>query len=144
MSDLWHDDPELYKMIGQAIKGFELDVTALGTMEHVQEAENFWRKLVSQYDGIDDRDSKVAWLRAQVPKYFRSFADKPRWIQNPDWQFAGGFPMIFAGQIDVKRTNDNLAGKLYHDDVSYYVFVASYDLIVDGKYYEKRITMQQW
>jgi hypothetical protein len=48
---------------------------------------------------------------------FRSVSEPPSWIQNPDWQFADGRPMVFVGQIKVSAQ----AG-CFHDDASFYVF----------------------
>jgi len=48
---------------------------------------------------------------------FRSISEPPSWIQNPDWQFANGHPMVFVGQINVSAQ----AGH-FHDDARFYVF----------------------
>lgn len=55
----------------------------------------------------------------QIRRDFRSVGEKPRWIQNPSWQIAGGMPMVFVGQIDVPAS----AG-LFHDDAAFYIFWA--------------------
>jgi hypothetical protein len=144
MTGLYSENPEVYEMLLDALRGFAIGIAPTGSMQQFDEAEDFWRKLLSQYKGDDNRDARIAWLRTQIPKYFRSLDKPPQWIQDKEWQFAGGMPMIFAGQLDIKRTNDNLAGKFFHDDVSYYLFLPSYDLIDDDKYYEDRTIMQRW
>ena len=53
----------------------------------------------------------------QIKRDFRSVGTDPRWIQNPNWQVAGGRPMVFVGQVDVPAS----AG-LFHDDAAFYVF----------------------
>jgi len=48
---------------------------------------------------------------------FRSVSNPPLWIQNPDWQFANGRPMVFVGQINVPAQASQ-----FHDDAHFYVF----------------------
>jgi hypothetical protein len=43
------------------------------------------------------------------------FEEGAHWLQSPDWQFNGGEPMIFVGQVD--------PGPTYHDRSVLYVFV---------------------
>ena len=140
-SDFYDEDPARYKLILNALNKFDLDITPSGSLEQVKEAEDFWRKLWSECDGMDDEGRK-AYLRAQIPKYFRSCGEPPHWIQNPDWPFCGGLPMVFVGQNDVDAKG--LAGTFFHDDVSYYVFMPSYDLMKERQYYEDRLILQRW
>ena len=46
------------------------------------------------------------------------FIDRsPEWIQEAEWQFADGKPMVFVGQIDVPH-----AKGVFHDDASFFIF----------------------
>ena len=83
------------------------------------EAERYFAKLLQQYDGPQDDASFSDWLRQEISERFISITDKPRWIQNPAWQFANEQPMIFAGQIDISQKDF----PFYHDDTSLYVFI---------------------
>lgn len=80
------------------------------------EAEEFFGRQVESFDG--PREELLEYIRAGLPDWFRVVGERPRWIQEAEWQFAGGKPMVFVGQIDVP------AGKsVYHDDASFFVFV---------------------
>jgi hypothetical protein len=80
------------------------------------EAEEFFARQVELFQG--SREQLLDHVRASLPSWFRSVGDRPRWIQEAEWQFAGGAPMIFVGQIDVP------AGKgIYHDDAAFFLFV---------------------
>ena len=56
------------------------------------ESENYFIKLLNEYDGIDLKE----WLRNTVLKRFLFIENKPEWIQGPEWQFSNGKPMIFV------------------------------------------------
>jgi len=96
------------------------------------DAEAFFNNLLSQYSGPLERERLVDWLNNQLHTLFVSVGERPRWIQNPDWQFAHGKPMIFAGQIDISRKSF----PFYHDDSSLYIFIASKE--------EPRVIVQQY
>lgn len=87
------------------------------------EAEDYFRTLLRTYDGPADRATVLGWLDQQIGNAFRSFGDRPRWIQGEAWPFARGQPMVFAGQIDLRT--ESASFPFYHDDTSLYVFVAS-------------------
>jgi hypothetical protein len=63
----------------------------------------------------------TAWLSQRLEQDFRSVKEKIRWIQRPEWPFADGKPMVFAGQIDVNKETSSV--DFYHDDASLYVFI---------------------
>ena len=147
-SEFYEEDPHRYALLLKALSKFNLDLTPSGaeggTSSHIKQAEEFWRDLWDRYDGPEDDDSRVAWVQDQVPRYFRSLTTLPRWIQNPNWPFAGGKPMIFVGQLDVDVKAGNLAAQFFHHDVSYYLFIPSLDLIDSDEFYPPRIIMQRW
>ncbi len=77
------------------------------------ESENYFIKLLNEYDGIDLKE----WLRNTVLKRFLFIENKPEWIQGPEWQFSNGKPMIFVGQINLPPQKTKL-----HDESMFYVF----------------------
>lgn len=120
------DDPTTLSLILSAVEPY--GVYPLSS----NDAETFFIALLLRYDGSSEHDSVVDWLNNQLTSLFVSVGDQPRWIQSPDWQFAHGKPMIFAGQIDISKE----ASPSYHDDTSLYVFIASKE--------EPRVVIQQY
>jgi hypothetical protein len=76
------------------------------------EAEEFFTQLVAQFS---DRASLRQHVATHVPQWFRSLRQPPDWIQNPEWLWEGGKPMVFVGSIDAPRGT-------FHDDARFYVF----------------------
>ena len=109
------DDPDILSLILNVAGPYE--VYPLSS----DDAETFFNTLLSKYDGPLDRQSLVDWLNHQLSTLFVCVGERPHWIQSPDWQFANGKPMVFAGQIDISQK----AFPFYHDDTSLYVFIAS-------------------
>ncbi len=87
------------------------------------DAEDFFRGLLLRYPGPSSKDALGKWLQEVVPQHFIALGERPRWIQGADWQFVGGVPMMFAGQLDLDQ--EKRQGRIYHDDTALYVFVAS-------------------
>lgn len=54
------------------------------------------------------------WLKKQFAEKFKYVSKPPLWLQNPDWLFAQGEPLIFLGQLSVER--------FFHDQAAVYVF----------------------
>src|SRR5262245_3419548 len=65
------------------------------------ESEDYFRNLLSQYSGENDRAQFIAWLEKHITNNFVTLARRPEWIQNPEWPFSNGLPMIYVGQIDI-------------------------------------------
>ena len=120
------DDPETLSLILGVVEPY--GVYPLSS----DDAETFFTVLLSHYSGPSERGCLVDWLNNQLSTLFVSVGERPRWIQNPDWQFAHGKPMIFAGQIDISKK----AFPFYHDDTSLYIFIASKE--------EPRVVVQQY
>lgn len=85
------------------------------------ESETFFINLLQQFDG--KAEDLTVWLEKQIVHHFIALGDRPKWIQGPEWPFANGVPMLFAGQIDVQKQQGELTSGLFHDDTSLYVFV---------------------
>lgn len=79
------------------------------------ESEKYFLNLLSKYQNMDG--DLVTLLREDIKKDFRVLDKKPRWIQDPEWQFNNGRPMEFVGQLEIKQEKTGL-----HDDAIFYVF----------------------
>lgn len=90
------------------------------------ECVDYLVELLKQYTGPDDNDSRAAWLDEQIPIVFPAFGERPRWIQSPEWPFAGGEPMRFVGQHDIMVWDKEPAPRWFHDDTSFYIFVSKH------------------
>lgn len=80
------------------------------------EAEEFFTRQVESFNG--SREQLLEHFRVNLPTWFRAISDQPRWIQEAEWQFTRGEPMVFVGQLDVPAGTG-----IYHDDASFFVFV---------------------
>jgi hypothetical protein len=113
-----YDDRKIYYLLSSVCNRYGVDPSI------PRESRQLFRELLSQYDGPTDRASVTAWLKEQIPRHFVSLRRRPKWIQSPEWPFANGKPMIFAGQIDLNREErEKVTPTLYHDDTSLYVFI---------------------
>lgn len=79
------------------------------------ESEKYFIELLSKYQNNDDNLTDL--LREEIKKEFKVIEERPKWIQNPDWQFNNGKPMEFVGQLKVKQGKSEL-----HDDAIFYIF----------------------
>ncbi len=84
------------------------------------ESEPFFRRRADGYAERTAVDGAAAreWLVEQLEMGFRALRERPRWIQDPDWQFRNGEPMLFVGQLDVPAGTT----RLFHDDAAFFVF----------------------
>jgi hypothetical protein len=91
-------------------------VSAAGARPDVPaESEAFFSNVIEQFHG--SREDCLRYIHGNVRAWFRCVSDLPRWIQDANWQFSEGKPMVFVGQIDIPHS----AGYL-HDDSSFFVF----------------------
>ena len=110
------DDLNTYLILMSVARKHEVDPSSS------LESEAFFRELMKGYPGsVDNEEEIVWWLDEQIERHFLSFSSRPEWIQEPQWPFADGKPMVFAGQIDISVTD--LPFPFFHDDTSLYVFV---------------------
>ncbi len=79
------------------------------------ESEEFFSGMVTEFTG--SREQFLDFVRENLRRWFRTVHTSPQWIQEAEWQFSDGKPMVFVGQIDVPREKG-----LFHDDASFYVF----------------------
>jgi hypothetical protein len=79
------------------------------------EAEAFFSEKVRGFSG--DRQEVLDQVRQSLRTWFRAVDQYPAWLQEAEWPFSGGRPMIFVGQIDVPA-----ATRMLHDDASFFVF----------------------
>jgi hypothetical protein len=54
------------------------------------------------------------WLKEQFLEKFKYVSKPPEWLQNPEWLFSEGEPLIFLGQLTVEH--------FFHDEAAVYVF----------------------
>ena len=109
------DNLETYELLVGVCSQHEVDPSV------PLESEKFFRALLSKYDGAEDTESVTSWLDDQISRSFISLGERPRWIQNYEWQFVDGAPAIFVGQIDVATQDSEIASQIFHDDTSIYV-----------------------
>jgi hypothetical protein len=86
------------------------------------ESEAFFRVLLAGYSGDPNPSEVTAWLEKEVSQHFVAIAERPRWIQNPEWPLVNGKPLVFAGQIDIEVQPGYPSANFFHDDTSFYVF----------------------
>jgi hypothetical protein len=123
------EDDETYSMLLELCKDYSVDPSAS------VETEDFFRKLLAQCPENSTSESIVAWLEEQISQHFIAIDKRPRWIQNYEWPFANGEPMIFVGQIDLSAGSGGIS-QLFHDDSSLYVFI--------GQKVEPKVVIQQF
>jgi hypothetical protein len=75
-------------------------------------AENYFTELVVRFD---DHAALRRHLEDFAPGLFRCLREPPNWIQDPEWPWAGGRPMVFVGSIVAPPGT-------FHDDARFYVF----------------------
>jgi hypothetical protein len=126
---LWEEEGNLNIMLSyddQAIQQVVWDVCEQHGIDPDVPAETLplLRQLVEQFTGEPDVASFGTWLTGEIPRHFIALADRPQWIQGANWPWANGKPMIFAGQIDVDTAESAEAAKLFHDDTTFYLFIA--------------------
>jgi hypothetical protein len=68
------------------------------------EAEEFFRELVERFGG--SRNDLLAHVRANARRWFTSVGQPPEWIQAEEWPWSGGRPMVFLGQLEVRRATE--------------------------------------
>lgn len=100
---------EIYGDLLAAVSNVGADITG--------DCELFLLDLRANFTGTDDEF--VEHVRENVGSWFRVITSCPEWIQNAEWQFHRGKPMIFAGEIPIPKS----AG-LYHDDACVFVFLS--------------------
>ena len=75
-------------------------------------SEKFFTELVARFN---DHLQLRHHLEEHAPNWFRCLRLRPVWIQDPQWPWVGGKPMVFVGSIDAP------AGT-FHDDATFYLF----------------------
>ncbi len=79
------------------------------------ESEGFFEDIANSFQG--SKEECLSYIRNHVKNWFRCSNKPPTWIQEAEWQFSNGKPMIFVGQVDVSASSG-----LFHDDASFYTF----------------------
>ena len=79
------------------------------------QSEQFFTKTLENFQGSSE--DYIAYVKEHLKDWFRCNDKPPVWMQDAEWQFSDGYPMLFVGQIDVPSTSG-----LFHDDASFYIF----------------------
>jgi hypothetical protein len=112
------DDPAVQKVFIRVCTRYKAPV-------EFYENREFFSDLASQYQGAYDLEEFEKWLDLQIPKLFIAFGKRPEWIQGEEWPFSSdNKPMVFIGQIDISLKDNPESAKFFHDDTSFYVFIA--------------------
>lgn len=74
--------------------------------------------LAAKADGFSGSAAEfLDYVRAEADKWYVSLGPVPTWVQEPDWQYWDGQPMVFVGEIKRSALESGL-----HDDAVFYVF----------------------
>jgi len=66
-------------------------------------------------NALSDKEKK-AQIKEQVERDFVCLKKPPQWIQDVDWPFRNGKPLVFVGQLDLDI-------EIFHDKGAVYVFL---------------------
>jgi hypothetical protein len=113
-----YENMETFETLIKVCRNYQVDPSSS------LESESFFRTLLSNYEGAADTASVTSWLDANIARYFVALGKRPNWLQSAEWPFMGGAPMIFAGQIDWLVADIKLKSNVFHDDTSFYLFIA--------------------
>lgn len=112
------EDIDVYTLLLRVCKRYSVHPSSS------MESEDFFRTLLDSYTGNTDLVLLEQWLDGQIPKLFQVLTERPKWIQDPQWPFVAGQPMVFVGQVDYRRADVSAITPSLHDDSSFYVFIA--------------------
>lgn len=103
-------------MISEDIYPKLLATVSMVGADLTDECELFFENELASFSG--SAEDFVVHARTQIHRWFRCVAAYPEWLQNAEWQFDAGKPMMFTGQLAVPRSSG-----LFHDDAAIFVFV---------------------
>ena len=79
------------------------------------ESEIFFTDIIEAFPS--SKEECLAYIRSNLQQWFRCIGSLPEWIQDADWPFSEGKPMIFVGQTEVPP------GTIwFHDTAFFYHF----------------------
>ena len=73
---------------------------------------SFLQNLMSLAPSDMTKTQKTAWCKAKIKELFKFDEKKPKWIQQPEWPFINGQPLIFSHQ---ETTEDGLEKFHFYD-----------------------------
>lgn len=79
------------------------------------ESERFFSDMAERHTGT--AEEFLSYVKENVGGWFKAIGEGPDWLQEAEWQFSDGRPMIFVGQLDIPAN----AG-YFHDDARVFVF----------------------
>jgi hypothetical protein len=83
--------------------------------------DELYRECQSQGGSSVSRDTR-AWLRTRLEPAFPCVAARPKWLDEPEWPYFRGKPMVFVGQLTIPSSE--LSRELASPGDEVYVFTA--------------------
>jgi len=77
-----------------------------------RESKDFFLKAIEGFDG--SKEDCINYIVKKVPEWFTGVKGLPDWIQNPEWQFSEGKPMLYVGQLEASMPG--------HQDSVFFLF----------------------
>ncbi|PHR99100.1 MAG: hypothetical protein COA78_25365 [Blastopirellula sp.] len=77
--------------------------------------EDYFARMADDFAG--DESDFINYVSENMRSWFRNLSVEPEWLQEPEWQFHNGKPMIFVGQITVPHT-----GEFFTDTAAFFTF----------------------
>jgi len=103
-----------YSYSDKADKSYNIFLTSLPRWLNAP-SEHF--SSILDNDALSDGEKKEH-MKAQVKKDFICLKKPPKWIQDYNWPFRNGKPLVFVGQLDLDI-------EIFHDKGAVYVFLDS-------------------
>lgn len=99
---------EIYGDVLKIVSRYGVDISSI-------DSEEFFNENISNISG--SKEEAIKYIEEHMSEWFKHLSYSPRWLQNSDWQYIDGKPMVFVGQLDISAS----AG-VFHDDSSFYIF----------------------
>lgn len=91
-------------------------VSEVGALVDVPiESEDFFSNIIEQFEGT--RKECLDYIKSNLKNWFKFVKKGPDWIQEAEWQFANGKPLVFVGQINIPKETG-----YFHDDAAFFIF----------------------
>ena len=91
-------------------------ITRYGALpDYPSDARDFLQRQLDEFVGTDEQF--VSYIRSKSGEWFRSAAGLPPWIQEAEWQYADGRPMLYVGYVGLPENSGWL-----HDEARFFVF----------------------
>lgn len=68
------------------------------------DASVFLDEVADEYSAAGSPGDRDPWIKARLSGCFASVQDPPEWVDEPDWPFFDGQPMVFIAQHRIPKT----------------------------------------